>query len=357
MGPQVENPESFGQYLRRERELREIKLEEIASYTRIKPRALMAIEQDDFASLPPLAFVRAFVRCYADFIGLSIPDVMLRFDTFVQNRYPELTGEVPALKGPKAPRQSYVAALLLVIVILLGVLAWWMSRDPIKSPAAPKPPEPANLPIGPVDGNLPPTDNVLMTPGFTTATPGTTTGTITAPNPGETVRPSPDATAIAGLTASPAAGGTGDAGLAWVEVTPVPGATAAVSFSPPKSFFAARPGVAHQTVVTVKADCWIGYSLDNAKKGEVTLRSGQSIKLEAREKIHLIIGNPNAITALVYNGKPGEFLPRCSPQRLVFPAGANDKQCYPRPATTGRPSSPAPTPGRSPGAVRPGAPR
>lgn len=369
MGPQVDNPESFGQYLRRERELREIKLEEIASYTRIKPRALMAIEQDDFASLPPLAFVRAFVRCYADYIGLSIPDVMLRFDTFVQNRYPELTGEVPVLKGPKAPRQSYIAALLLVVVALLAVLAWWMSREPIKSPGDVKSPDPtAGALIGATNGNLPPTDNVLMLPGSTLVTPGTTvapgttsaSGSTASPEPGETVRPSPDATAIEGMTIAGATVVSGTTSLARVEVSPLPGATATLSFEPPKSFIASRTGVAHQTVLTVKADCWIGYTLDNDKKGEITLRPGQSIKLEAGEKIILIIGNPNAITALIHNGKPGEFQPRCSPQYLVYPAGPDDKQCYPRPAPP-RPAptrtAPAPAPGRTSGAARPGAPR
>jgi len=365
MGPQLDNPDSFGQFLRRERELREIKLEEIAAYTRIKLRALLAIEQDDFASLPPLAFVRAFVRCYADFIGLSIPDVMLRFDGFVQSRYPELTGEVPVIKSPRQPRQYYVVVLLVLVVAALVVLAWWMSRAPLQTPRSALPAVPGSGPIpGSTNGNLPATSDVLMPTGNPAVRPGATAGTVpgttaapgatAGPAAGETV-PSPEAgpTLGPGATpeAAPAAGATpaaaGAAVAPLVQVTEAAGATAAIG--PPSSSANLRPGVKHLAVLTVNAECWVGYNVDGAKKGEVLLRAGQTLRLEGRDSIRLIVGNPNALTAVHHNGAAVEFSAKCSPQHFNFPAGPDDKACYPRaaapagaaPTAPARPSAPA----------------
>ena len=356
-------PESFGQYLKRERELREIGLEEIASYTRIKLRALRAIEMDDFASLPPLAFVRAFVRCYADYIGLSLPDVMLRFNAFVLTRYPELTGEAPLIKGEKPPRQRYILALLLVVVALLAILAYWMTRQPIAIPAAPLTvSHPAPLPGGP-GGALPPTSQVLNLHGATPATapragetvapaPGGTAATMpydggtAAPITGATLTPSPDegTTAQPGTTALP--GVTAQAGNSAAPA-PAPGpAVETEPLGPPTSLFPAAAESKHQVVIVVKTQCWVGYTIDGKTRNEILLSPGQTFELEANASLRLKIGNPNAVASLTHNGKDVAWKPLCSPQLINFPAEPKDKPCVvPRPAAPAhRPATPAPRP-------------
>jgi cytoskeleton protein RodZ len=64
---------SFGENLRRERELRGISLREVADATKIGLRFLQAIEQDRLDVLPGGMFPRAFVRQYAAYLGLE-PD-------------------------------------------------------------------------------------------------------------------------------------------------------------------------------------------------------------------------------------------------------------------------------------------
>src|SRR5919108_116085 len=64
---------SFGDNLRRERELRGVELREVAEATKISIRFLEALEQDRVDVLPGGIFPRAFVRQYARYLGLD-PD-------------------------------------------------------------------------------------------------------------------------------------------------------------------------------------------------------------------------------------------------------------------------------------------
>ena len=67
---------SFGEELRRERELRSISLREVAEATKVNVRYLEAIERNQFDQLPGGVFNRGFVRAYAEFIGVD-PEAMV----------------------------------------------------------------------------------------------------------------------------------------------------------------------------------------------------------------------------------------------------------------------------------------
>ncbi len=62
---------SFGEELKRERELRDISLKEIAEATKVSIRFLEALEQNNFDILPGGIFNRGFIRAYARFIGVD----------------------------------------------------------------------------------------------------------------------------------------------------------------------------------------------------------------------------------------------------------------------------------------------
>ena len=70
-------PESFGARLRQQREARQIDLVAISEQTKIKFALLEALEHDDVSHWPSGIFRRAYIRAYAQFIGLD-PDAMLR---------------------------------------------------------------------------------------------------------------------------------------------------------------------------------------------------------------------------------------------------------------------------------------
>jgi len=67
---------SFGEELRRERELREITLGEIARATKIDIRRLEALESNDFGVLPEGLYRRGFIRAYCQHIGVD-PESMV----------------------------------------------------------------------------------------------------------------------------------------------------------------------------------------------------------------------------------------------------------------------------------------
>ena len=62
---------NFGERLKRERELREVSLEEITTATRIGPHFLEALENEEWSKLPGGVFNRGFVRSIARFLGLA----------------------------------------------------------------------------------------------------------------------------------------------------------------------------------------------------------------------------------------------------------------------------------------------
>lgn len=69
--------ESFGRRLRRERERRQIALSSIAENSKIKVSLFEELERDDASHWPSGVFRRAFIRAYADAVGLD-PDATAR---------------------------------------------------------------------------------------------------------------------------------------------------------------------------------------------------------------------------------------------------------------------------------------
>jgi cytoskeleton protein RodZ len=111
---------SFGENLRRERDVRGVSLREIAEGTKITVRFLQALEEDRIEVLPGGLFPRAFVRQYALFLGLDVERTV--------NDFVAAHGEAPPERRPApAPEkrrlrvslgQVFLAAVAIVAVAL-----------------------------------------------------------------------------------------------------------------------------------------------------------------------------------------------------------------------------------------------
>ena len=133
---------SFGETLRRERELRQISLREISEATKINLRYLDALERDDFRHLPGGVFNKGFVRAYAQFIGID-PEAMvtayLEEDGRQQARASRSAGvpvHTPELAAParSAGTRLWFAALvaaLILVALAAGLTA--MGYGPLAS--------------------------------------------------------------------------------------------------------------------------------------------------------------------------------------------------------------------------------
>ena len=75
--------ESFGQYLTREREFRQISRDEIITATRISTVAIIALEEDKCDELPAETFVKGYIQAYAKYIGLNPDDTVLRYEEYL----------------------------------------------------------------------------------------------------------------------------------------------------------------------------------------------------------------------------------------------------------------------------------
>lgn len=71
--------ETFGEYLRAHREKKGIRLEEIASITKIHLHNLELLEANQWTELPPDPFLRGFISAYAKYVGLEPKEVLGRF--------------------------------------------------------------------------------------------------------------------------------------------------------------------------------------------------------------------------------------------------------------------------------------
>src|SRR5262245_65097597 len=119
---------SFGESLRRERELRQISLREISEATKINLRYLDALERDDFRHLPGGVFNKGFVRAYAQFIGIDPESMVTAYleEDGRQQAQASRTGDVPppapetiAPVQPLGVRLWLAAAAVILILVLL----------------------------------------------------------------------------------------------------------------------------------------------------------------------------------------------------------------------------------------------
>lgn len=122
----------FGERLKRERELREVSLDELSKATRISNRFLQALENEDWGKLPGGIFGHGFVRSIARYLGLSEESLLGEYDLA---RAENLPAAPPKPAEPVAsPRKWIPAAALLGALLLLALIfyaGWygWRSID------------------------------------------------------------------------------------------------------------------------------------------------------------------------------------------------------------------------------------
>ena len=169
---------SFGEELRREREIRGISLKEIADATKISKRFLEAIERNDHRTLPAPVFTRGFIREYARYLGLNADEIVNRYNFAAAGddrieKSPHLERlthpDVPPKKGippPYARVDRNVYVLLLIIAILAAATFVAMRHKRASAEAAGietalAPPRRARAPAA--TPNPPPEDMMRMT--------------------------------------------------------------------------------------------------------------------------------------------------------------------------------------------------
>ncbi len=110
----------IGAYLRRQRILRDVSLDELASMTRIPLRSLERLERGEFDGETD-GFVRGFVRTVAVALGLDVDDAIARM-----LQEPSAGGWERHATGRRAKQLAALGVLVVLLVVSLLVLqAGW----------------------------------------------------------------------------------------------------------------------------------------------------------------------------------------------------------------------------------------
>jgi|YNPBryantNP2012_1023418.scaffolds.fasta_scaffold00494_13 cytoskeletal protein RodZ len=159
--------EAFGEYLARERRLRNISLEEISQRTKISMKVLQALEASRWEELPADVYVRGFLRSYARYVGLDENEVLLRYeDQRPKIQKPNVRKPFPTEKRGRGKRIVWGVILILAFAALAYI--WIVGRksgergplglpSPFKGAQGPQPAgptvRPQPMPPPPQQGN------------------------------------------------------------------------------------------------------------------------------------------------------------------------------------------------------------
>lgn len=273
--------ESPGEYLKREREIRGIRLEAISDATKIRTGLLAAIERNDFDALPTAPFVKGFIQAYCKYLGVDVQDALLRYEAYMRSIAEK---EASALKqGIEAKNQKPDArsANPPIYIISIAVIAGLIILSGLYVISKKQPPSYSSFRETSQPSEIQP-KNMLETK------------TAEAPLPASE-KPEDKADTTIDSTAS----------------------------KMPLKDAKQQGNVADkgQLTVVIKASqpSWLKTEIDGQNPFEVSLKQGETITWHAKEKLSVLIGNAGGVDVLL-NGKPlGKLGDEGKVVKLVLP--------------------------------------
>jgi hypothetical protein len=147
--------ESPGKLLKKERETRNISLEEISAFTKIKEHHLKSIEEDRYELLPAAIYVKGFLKTYARYLALDPRNIILQYENYLKSLSPPEPTELQQPIPP--PRRSlrpwFLFSTIFTIILCMGLFISYPGRPPTEQ----KPtaiPLPAISPFPAIQGEL-----------------------------------------------------------------------------------------------------------------------------------------------------------------------------------------------------------
>jgi cytoskeleton protein RodZ len=266
----------------------------------------VSIEADSPDGLPGVFFYRAFVRQYANHLGLVSAELEAQLDRTVppppavpdaadvtEDRRPDvapITSSLPA--GPfreRSPLGLQIGILVSVIVACAGLYAWWdrMQNAPVNSAAHNE----AVLSSKAAEGHTPPPAAVVAPESQTASqqsaqqspapggqalsgaqTPGAQPGSVSSPSPGLEAGSAPVPTPQQQSTAPP------------VSATP-------------------QNGEGRPLVLSATRDVWLTVTAEGKKVFNGILKAGDSRTLGIRDNGRVLVGNAGSLN-MSWNGAP-----------------------------------------------------
>src|SRR5229473_54682 len=111
---------NFGERLKRERELREVSMDELTKATRISTRFVQALENEDWAKLPGGVFGHGFVRTIARYLGLNEEALLGDYD-LARAEHSAAAPQKLEVRIPSPPKWLPVLAVFLLLLLVTGL--------------------------------------------------------------------------------------------------------------------------------------------------------------------------------------------------------------------------------------------
>ena len=295
--------DEFSQELKRIRESKGLRLEEMAHRYKLRPSFLESIESGSFEDLPEPVYTKTFIKAYAGLLGVDAGPILARYAKYIEKTMPAPPPEAPKEQAREARAENAVfdrlgsmggrlgwAVFALVVIVILGIYVFQDSGErpvQVKTTAreAVKPPE--KLPeTPPVEApQAPPVQPPEAAPQQT---------------PAQTAAPEqkkPEASPPAEKKETP---------------PPAPSAAGALSL----------------TIEATEA-AWVQVKADKTPAVQKLMQAGEKLTTEAKERITVDLGNAGGVQitfqgqSLGSPGKRGEVI------HLVYPEGKRTEKKKP----------------------------
>lgn len=279
------SPERPGARLKKAREARGLDLAKVSAELRLSQRIVAAVEADLYRELPEPAFVRGYMRRYAQLVQLSPDDIAARFDQAyaadAETPPPDARASNPlqlidSLTRRRLPVGRLLGwlSLLLVLVLAGGVFFSQLARPPA-------------LPV--VEAVPAPVIDATVNVGERPAPPAAPAVVLAPTAP------------VSGATATPAV----------PTVLPAPAAPqSVVAATPAAASVAAQASAAGDRLALVlSAESWVSVrDADGRELASSNVPAGRTLTLEGRAPFAVNLGNAPAV-ALSINGRVVDLAP------------------------------------------------
>jgi cytoskeleton protein RodZ len=327
--------EDFGSYLKHERELRGVPLDEIAQSTKISISFLRALEEGRFEDLPGEVFIKGFIRSYGQAIGSNVDELMAAYhetgskpeDTEISHATPPLSREEKPGHPPSSSPMKAIIGFVVALLIIAGG-AYWFTSEKGKSAGQPQQEEIAAPSV--IDNSLPEvagevsattseeTSNTISQ-GETSNAESQPADEAVSSEPPVAVIPEKPPVEVSGTQSDTKNTVTVSENHAIIKDIQ----NQLVSETQEVSTEAAMGESSLNLVIQVNEDSWFNLRVDDQRDQDFILPPGGTKTIQAKNAIVMTIGNRRA-TQLILNGQPMD-IPE-SPDNVIRNLTVNAEQ-------------------------------